>query len=204
MSSVLRKKSKKMQPAGYSKISLIQMRDNERRKNNSAALIEDSYKNVQLIAYQILHDKFGFGLKRVIRLENTINVYLDSMAKGEVTIDELEFFMEEKCNILVKNEANKVPFNERFVITKFKINPGSRQSAGMCILASIHNYFVLSGVALKTQFKFSTKQILDVYEWIRYYINTLSRYEQFELDMKMIAECLLDEIKYCDERFLTE
>lgn len=71
----------------------------------------------------------------------------------------------------------------------------------MYILAASHNALTLIGAALKSQFKFSSKQIQDVYEWIRYYINTLSRYDQFDLKIEDIALCLMEECNYCDERF---
>lgn len=75
MSNGLKKKAKKMEPAGYSKEELMKMRNNARRTSNKEALIEEAVKNVRLIAYQILHDHYGLGLKRIIRLENTINTY---------------------------------------------------------------------------------------------------------------------------------
>jgi hypothetical protein len=125
-----------------------------------------------------------------------------SKAEGGLHTDELLFFMKEKCDIDVKAEVNVVPFRERFSLTKYKIHADSQKSAGMYLLASICNYFALLGVCLKTQFKFSARQIREVYGWIRYYINTLSRPKQFELTIKDIAECLMDEVKYCDFRFV--
>lgn len=120
-----------------------------------------------------------------------------------MTLDDLDFYIREKTKIIVKEEANKVPFNERFVLTHYKVGPKSRPAAGMHILAAIYNYFVLLGVCLKSQFDFSPTKILGVYDWIRDYINTLSRYEQFGLDMEGIALYLMETIKYCDERFIS-
>ena len=174
----------------------------EKRVNNTDKLIEESYYNLRLIAYQILHDKFGFGQKRIIRLERTIDEYMAAKAEGGLHTDELLFFMKEKCNIDVKDEANKVPFRERFAIVKFKIHAESQKSAGMYLLDSICNYFALLGVCLKTQFKFSANQIKKAYWHIRDYINTLSRYKQFELTIDMIAESLMEEVKYCDARYV--
>jgi hypothetical protein len=193
MSSKLKKKCKK---------SINKNADLEKRANNTDKLIEDSYYNIRLIAYQILHDKFGFGQKRIIRVENTIDEYMASKEQGGISTDELIWFMKQKCNIDIKEEVNVVPFRERFALTKYKIHVESQQSAGMYLLASICNYFCLLGVCLKTQFKFSTRQIKEVYGWIRYYINTLSRHKQFELTIDMIAECLMDEVKYCDVRYV--
>ena len=202
MSSVLNRKKKKMQPLGYSKQELVSMQDYSRRKSNTDFLIEESFRNIRLISYQILHDKFGFGQKRIIRVEETVNEYLNTVSEGGLSTDELQYFMSEKCGIDVKYEANKVPFRERFALISRKVESGSMQSAGNYLLASICNYFSLLGVCLRTQFKFSTKKISEVFEWIRYYINTLSRVSQFDVTIKDIAECLMDECKYCDSRFV--
>ena len=195
MSSKLKKKTKK---------PIRRDTDWEKRVSNTDKLIEDSYYNIRLIAYQILHDKFGFGQKRIIRVERTIDEYMAAKAEGGLHTDEMLFFMKEKCDIDVKGEANLVPFRERFALTKHKIHADSQQSAGMYLLASILNYFCLLGVCLKTQFKFSANQIKKAYWHIRDYINTLSRYKQFELTIDMIAESLMEEVKYCDFRYAKE
>lgn len=199
MSSKLKKKNKNK---FFTKNELENMNDYTKRTNNTDKLIEESYYNIRLIAYQILHDKFGFGKKRIIRLENTIDKYIESKADG-LKMDELIYFLQTKYNIDVKEEANQVPFRERFALTKHKINADSQKEAGMYILASICNYFSLLGVCLKTQFKFTTNQIKKVYWYIRDYINTLSRYKQFELTIDMIAESVMEEVGYCDPRFAT-
>ena len=202
MSSVLNRKNKKMQPLGYTKQELVSLQDYSRRKSNTDFIIEESFKNLRLISYQILHDKFGFGQKRIIRVEKTIDKYLSTVSEGGLTTGQLQYFMSEKYGIDVKYEANKVPFRERFALISRKVESGSMQSAGTYLVASICNYFSLLGVCLKTQFKFSVRQIREAFEWIRYYIRTLSRRSQFDLTIKDIAECLMNECKYCDSRFI--
>lgn len=201
MSNCLRKK-KKMEPLGYSKQELLSIQQKAKQKSNADKLIEESSANIRLIIYQILHDKFGFGQKRIIRVENTIDEYLNTVSSGKMTAGELQYYMKEKCKIDVKEEVNKVPFRECFALTERKVNPASMPTAGKYILASICNYFSLLGVCLKTQFKFSARQINEVYEWIRFYINTLSRVKQFDLTIRDIAECLAEECNYCDSRFV--
>lgn len=201
MSSVLNRK-KKMQPLGYTKQELVSIQNYARKQSNTNYLIEESYLNIRLIAYQILHDKFGFGQKRIIRVEQTIDKYLNTVSDGGMSTEQLQYFMKEKCGIDVSDEASKVPFRESFYLVSRKVAPSSMQSAGKYLNASIINYFSLLGVCLKTQFKFSAKQISEAYGWIRYYINTLSSINQFDLTIRDIAECLMDECKYCDSRFV--
>lgn len=201
MSNALSRKKKKMQPLGYSMNELLGIQNYARVQNNAAYLIEQSFENVKIIAYQILHDKFGFGNKRIIRVENTINAYLNAKADEDahLTTAELEYYMKTKCSISVTEEANKVPFRERFALVDKKVAPNSMQKAGQYLLASICNYFSLLGNCLKTQFRFSAKQIREVFDWIRYYINSLS---QKYLDMIDVASMLYHECDYCDKRFV--
>ena len=135
-------------------------------------------------------------------MEHTIDKYLNSVSSDGMTTAELEYYLKSKCGIDAREEANKVPFRERFSITERKVAAASMQSAGKFLVASICNYFTLLGVCLKSQFKFSAKQIIDAYEWILYYINTLSNVKQFDLRMRDIAETLMEECKYCDSRFV--
>ena len=201
MSNALSRKKKKMQPLGYSMNELLGIQNYARAQSNAEYLIEQSFENIKIIAYQILHDKFGFGNKRIIRVENTINAYLNAKADEDahLTTAELEYYMKTKGNISVTEEANKVPFRERFALVDRKVAPNSMQKAGQYLLASICNYFSLLGNCLKTQFRFSAKQIREVFDWIRYYINSLS---QKYLDMTDVASVLYHECDYCDKRFI--
>lgn len=193
-----------MSPEGYSVKNLERLRDAAKRVTNTDNLIREAYQNIRLIACQILHDKFGFGEKRILRVESTINTYMEAAEKQQFTMEELSFFLKDKYGIDAKEEANKVPFRERFALTSQKISAESKQSGGLYLVASIYSYFTLLGVCLKTKFKFSAKQIKEAYGWIRYYINTLSRPKQFDLRMKDIALCLAEECNYCDERFVVK
>lgn len=152
MSSKLKKKKKNT--ASQKRMNMI--KDADMRVKNTESLIEESFYNLRLIAYQILHDKFGFGQKRIIKVETTIDEYMAQSTDSGVT-DKMFIYLKRKCDIDVKEEANKTPFRERFALTDRKIHPDSRQSAGTYLLASICNYFALLGVCLKTEFKFSAR-----------------------------------------------
>ena len=197
MSSKLKKK--KMDPAGYSRKTLKKMQDTARKANNTEEFFRETIKNIKLISYQILHDKFGFGQKRLVKLEKAMEDSVD-VSKGEA-IKEMQEVLLKKYGIDTKEEANRVPFRERLYLVRCRIDAGSRASAGLWILDIISCYFGILGYCLKTEFKFSANQIRKAYRHIRDYINTLSRPKQFELTIDMIAECLMEEVKYCDSRF---
>ena len=144
MSNALARKKKRMQPLGYSKSELIGIQRHAKAQSNADYLIEESYYNVRMMAYQALHDKFGFGHKRI------------------------------KCKIDVREETNKIPYRESFYLVERKIAPNCMIQANKFLLAQVFNYFAMLGVCLKTQFKFSGNQIRQVYERIRYLINCLA------------------------------
>lgn len=199
MSNALKRKGKKMQPVGYSKreISSINKYSKERSKMNNTTY--SAYLDVRLIAYQVLHDKFGFGQKRIVQLEDTVNVYLEkNRTDAKMSTSALVYFLKEKAGIDIAKEVNRIPYRECVLLSR---EQKPLPNTGKLVAAAIYNYLALSCVALKTVFKFSTKKLSEYVEWIRYYINSLARRKQFDLTIKDIAIVLMDECKYCDERF---
>lgn len=198
MSNILARKKKKMQPLGYSKSELLGIQRQAKARSNTEYLIEESYYNVRMMAYQALHDKFGFGQKRIIKVEQTIDAYVEN-AKDGTTAEELSFYLKDKCKIDVKEETNKIPYRDSFYLVGRKIAPNCMIQANKFILAQVFNYFAMLGVCLRTQFKFPANQIKQVYEWMRFYINCLATgYET----MNGIASVLEHECKYIDKRFI--
>lgn len=167
MSNALARKKKRMQPFGYSKSELIGIQKYAKAQNNADYLITESYYNVRMMAYQTLHDKFGFGQKRIIRVEQTIETYLEDSEKDGMSVEELGYFMKTKCGIDVREETNKIPYRESFYLVERKIAPNCMIQANKFLLAQVFNYFAMLGVCLKTKFKFSSNQIRQVYERIR-------------------------------------
>ena len=182
MSNALARKKKRMQPLGYSKSELIGIQRHAKAQSNADYLIEESYYNVRMMAYQALHDKFGFGHKRIIKVEQTIDAYVEN-AKDGTTGEELGFYLKDKCKIDVREETNKIPYRESFYLVERKIAPNCMIQANKFLLAQVFNYFAMLGV----------------YERIRYLINCLATgYET----MTGIASVLEWECKYIDKRFI--
>lgn len=199
MSNALKRKSKKMQPVGYSKKEIISINKYSKERSKMNGITYNAYLDVRLIAYQTLHDKFGFGQKRIVQLENTVNTYLEkNRTDKNMSTGALVCFLKEKAGIDIGKEVNRIPYRECVLLSgENKPLPNT----GKLVAAAIYNYLALSCVALKTVFKFSTKKLSEYVEWIRYYINSLARRKQFDLTIKDIAIVLVDECKYCDERF---
>ena len=41
----------------------------------------ESYYNSRMVSYLVLHDKFGFGQKRIVNLEKAVDQYLDDYSR---------------------------------------------------------------------------------------------------------------------------
>ena len=76
MSNALKRKSNKN--LFFTKQDTKIIGRNSFEKRNSDAVITKSYKEFVVIGYIILHDKFGFGQKRIVRLQELLKQYLDA------------------------------------------------------------------------------------------------------------------------------
>lgn len=195
MSSVLNRKKKKMQPLGYEEGIHIFNQRKVRTLNYAREMANKTFLDMKIISYQILHDKFGFGLKRIKRLESELDVLLD----GEVSCDEMVQYLSKKKGIdladvdIPQRELlgfQGVPYNNNILPLENKIK---------VIAGTVSDYIVLSVTALRTAFKFSKNQIRGYVDWIAYYINSISRKY---VDMLGVACVLYQECNYCDERFV--
>ncbi|WP_304322967.1 hypothetical protein [Phocaeicola plebeius] len=151
-----------------------------------------------MIGYIILHDKFGFGQKRIVRLQKLLKQYLDVASAGGENGRDLSAMMKQKYEIDVQEKVRSVPQRQLMILYAKK---------GFCIereayrlsSASLFNYFALTLTILKKEFKLSVKQLQQFTDKSIDYIDTLANYKQFQLTVPMIAETLADEIKFvCD------
>lgn len=196
MSNALKRKSNKN--LFFTKQDTKIIGRNSFEKRNSDAVITRSYKEFVVIGYIILHDKFGFGQARIIRLQDFLKSYLDEAASGGNTGKDLSVYLKSKYGIDIKEEVGKIPQRQLMVLYAKK---------GFCIereayrlsSASSFNYFALTLTILKKEFKLSVKQLQQFLDKFVDYIDTLANYKQFQLTVPMIAQSLADEIKFvCD------
>lgn len=195
MSNALKRKKK---PAFYTKQEMRIIGQNDFEKRNADRVIAKSYKDFVVIGYIILHDKFGFGQARIIRLQDFLKSYLDEASCGGKNGKDLAVYLKDKYDIDTKTEVEQIPQRQLMVLYAKK---------GFCIereayrlsSASLFNYFALTLTILKKEFKLSVKQLQQFADKFIDYIDTLANYKQFQLTVPMIAETLADEIKFvCD------
>ena len=181
MSNALRRKSKSQ---FFTKADRRIIGSNEFERRNTENVVTRAFKDYVVVGYIILHDKFGFGQKRIIRLQNTVN--------------NLAYALDDKYKINVNAEVNRVPQRQFMVLYAQKGRVIEREAYRLSGSA-MYNYFALTLTALKTQFKLTVKQLHEFVDKFIDYIDTLSNYSQYALTVPMIADSLAEEIGFvCD------
>lgn len=196
MSNALKRKGKKN--AFFTKQDTKIIGRNDFEKRNADRVVTKSYKEFVVIGYIILHDKFGFGQTRIIRLQEFLKSYLEEASSGGKNGKDLAVYLKSKYDIDTKEEVEKIPQRQLMVMYAKK---------GFCIereayrlsSASLFNYFALTLTILKKEFKLTAKQLQQFTDKFIDYIDTLANYKQFQLTVPMIARSLANEIKFvCD------
>lgn len=195
MSNALRRNKK---PTFYTKQEMRIIGRNDFEKRNADKVISKSYKDFVVIGYIILHDKFGFGQKRIIRLQEEMKKCLETAADGGTNGKHVGVVLKSKYGIDVDECVNRVPQRQLMILYAQKGRCIERE-AYRITCASMCNYLAFTLIVLKKEFKLSVKQLQQFTDKFIDYIDTLANYKQFQLNVPMIAETLADEIKFvCD------
>lgn len=195
MSNALRRKKK---PTFYTKQEMRIIGQNDFEKRNADKVISKSYKDFVVIGYIILHDKFGFGQKRIVRLQELLKQYLDAASADGWNGKDLSVMLKQKYEIDVQEKVRSVS-QRQLMILYVKKGFCIEREAYRLSSASLFNYFALTLTILKKEFKLSVKQLQEFSDKFVDYIDTLANYKQFQLTVPMIAQSLADEIKFvCD------
>lgn len=196
MSNALRKKKK---PSFFTKKDTRIIGRNDFESRNTERVVIKSYKDCLVIGYMVLHDEFGFGQKRMARLEQTVNTYFEAAATDKnMGGKALAFALKEKYDLDVAEIVNRVPQSQLMKLYAWKGHCVEREAYRLAS-ASMFNYMALTLTALKTNLKLTRNQLQEFADKFIDYIDTLANYKQFQLNVTMIAETLADEIKFvCD------
>lgn len=196
MSNALKRKKK---PMFYTKQEMKTIGRNDFEKRNTDKVVTKSYKDFVTIGYIVLRDLFGFGQKRMARLEQTVNAYSEAAAEDRnMNGTALAYALKEKYGVSVSDIVNSVPQSQLMKLYAWKGHCVEREAYRLAS-ASMFNYMSLTMTALKTVFKFTRNQLVQFSEKFIDYIDTLANYKQFQLTVPMIAQSLSDEIKFvCD------
>lgn len=196
MSNALRRKKK---PTFFTKKDTRIIGRNDFESRNTERVVIKSYKDYLAIGYIVLHDEFGFGQKRMVRLEQTVNAYSEAAASDKnMGGKALAFALKEKYDLDVAEIVNRVPQSQLMKLYAWKGHCVEREAYRLAS-ASMFNYMALTLTALKTNLKLTRNQLQEFADKFIDYIDMLANYKQFQLTVPMIAETLADEIKFvCD------
>ena len=202
MSSVLKRNKKPMTVNGFTEEELSGIARSHNHRKKTDKLISDTYYNLRDIYYQILHDKFGFGNKRIVRLEQTVDQYI-TLSESDWSFEpkNLNRYLMEKWGIDVKSEIKSVPGREvqALIYSDYQITM-DRLDSVKTISATMYASLVVTVTVLKTKFNFSKNMIDKFIWWVKYYLNSLS-IKGLDLDILGIASALYCECNYLDSRF---
>lgn len=196
MSNALRKKKK---PTFFTRKDTMIIGRNGFESRNTERVVIKSYKDYLAIGYMVLHDEFGFGQKRMARIERTVNAYSEAAAEDKnMNGVSLAYALKEKYEVNVKEIVNSVPQSQLMKLYAWRGHCMEREAYRLSS-ASLFNYFALTLTILKKEFKITAKQLQYFTDKFIDYIDMLANYKQFQLTVPMIAETLADEIKFvCD------
>ena len=90
-------------------------------RNDSNTMLE-CYYNSRMVSYLVLHDKFGFGQKRIVNLEKAVDQYLDDYSRD---VYERGYFENQlaKRGVDVRSFVNKIPSRVKMMLTYGKKIP---------------------------------------------------------------------------------
>ena len=153
------------------------------------------------LGYYVLHLHHGFGNKRIVRLERTINEYLDrAQSEKEMKTETLAELLKVRYGIDVQKEINLIPMQQ--LIRIYQSNPLTMNDTRQLLSNTAYSYIALACTALKLMFKLSVKEIKEFIAEFRDLIDTLYKFNQFGLTLPKVAQCLADEVNYVDERYI--
>ena len=156
----------------------------------------ESYYNSRMVSYLVLHDKFGFGQKRIVNLEKTVNKYLDDYYSKDVY--EKGYFEDQlaKRGVDVRAFVNKIPSRVKMMLTYGKKIPKKLTPHDVNIIrSSLYTFFAITLYALNKDMKLN-----EIYSyWMLFNFECLA--EKNRLSMYDIVLVIADECGYLDPRY---
>ena len=170
-----------------------------KQKNDNNTILE-CYYNSRMVSCLVLHDKFGFGQKRIANLEKTVDKYLDDYADN---VYEKGFFENElvKRGIDLRGFVNKIPSRVKMMLTYGNSIPKKLAPHDVNIIrSSLYTFFAITLYALNKDMKVSAKKLNEIYSyWMLFNFECLAEKNRLRIDDIVIV--IADECGYLDPRY---
>lgn len=113
MSNALKRKKK---PTFFTKQDTKIIGRNDFEKRNADKVVTKSYKDFVAIGYIVLRDLFGFGQKRIIRLQEEMKKCLETAADGGTNGKRVGAVLKNKYGIDVDECVKRVPQRQLMIL----------------------------------------------------------------------------------------
>lgn len=170
------------------------------KRNRTTSTMLECYYNSRLIGYLVLHDKFGFGQKRIVRLENAVDKYLDDYSNN---LYETGYFEDQlkMVGVDIREIVNQIPSRVKMLLTYGDNIPRKiLRSDLITITSSLYTFFAITIYAMNHDLKISINKIKSEYlKWMQFNFKCLS--EKNRLCIYDVVLVMADECGYLDHRY---
>lgn len=175
------------------------MRDDRR----TGLTILETYYNSRIVSYLVLHDKLGFGEKRIKKLEETVNKYFDDYDDGVYQVGFFENEMK-KRGIDVKSVVHEIPTRIRMMLTYgSRIPKRITPQDATTIRCSMQTFYAVTMYALNKDLKVSVAKLKEVYlRWMAFDFACLAEKNRLKIDDIVLT--MAEECNYIDPRYVKE
>jgi len=175
---------------------------NIRRKDQTVTILS-AYYNSRIVSYLVLHDKFGFGEKRIQKLEQAVDKYLDEYEDGIYKTGFFEAEMKER-GIDVRSAVHEIPTRIRMILTYgSRIPKRITPQDATVIRCTMEAVFAITLYALTKDMKVSVKRLREIYlRWMQFNFECLG--EKNRLRIGDVVAVLCEECNYLDPRYAKE
>ena len=175
---------------------------NIRRKDQTVTILS-AYYNSRIVSYLVLHDKFGFGEKRIQKLEQAVDKYLDEYEDGIYKTGFFEAEMKER-GIDVRSAVHEIPTRIRMILTYgSRIPKRITPQDATVIRCTMEAVFAITLYALTKDMKVSVKRLREIYlRWMQFNFECLG--EKNRLKIGDVVAVLCEECNYLDPRYAKE
>ncbi len=172
-------------------------------EDQQAREILETYYNSRIVSYLVLHDKFGFGEKRIKKLEETVNKYFDDYDDGMYQVGFFETEMK-KRGIDVKSVVHEIPTRIRMMLTYgSRIPKRITPQDATTIRCSMQTFYAVTLYALNKDMKVSIKRLQEIYlKWMQFNFECMGEKNRLKIDD--IVTVLCEECNYLDPRYAKE
>lgn len=197
MSSKLSRAKRKKKPNyGWMQSEIDAIGEYQSRINWMSKMSSRAYTNIKEISLWVLHDKFGFGIKRLNRVNEQVRSCVLKNDQAGIKVDHMILYCKEKMDIDIYVECKRIPRNTRYQIAGIEHPKNPRDMMDYTQAATLSCALAICMVCTELQEieKFSKNQIRKFVDECIFLINEYMATGYIcQNDIKVI---LRDEVKF--------